>query len=254
MPKSPPNATIDRDALDRAQEIAFDAMEASSPAQRTQLARMALVVSAFCSDGYVVLAGDAANPAQRIDLYRQAVAAGEAILDPELAAEGEGQLWLFMEARPYMRALHGLAVALGENGELAEAILLCQQLLRLNENDNQGIRFILMDFLLATDRDADAKALWSRFADDDFAAWAWSAVLLAYRAKSPEAADRLRDARASNRHVQAYLTGAKKMPGELPDYYSPGEPSEAISYVLGAKAAWARTPGAIEWLKGSSPR
>ncbi|WGM38919.1 DUF6429 family protein [Caulobacter sp. NIBR1757] len=254
MPKKLLRPAIDREALDAAQEIAFDAMEAATPAKRKQLARKALSLSPFCSDGYLVLGEEASDPAGRIDLFSKAVEVGRAALDPDLAAEGQGQLWMFIEARPYMRALHSLAVALGEAGMVGDAIPHCELLLRLNEGDNQGIRYILMDFLLMAGRDADAQALWSRFAEDDFAAWTWSAVLLGYRAKAPDLQARLKRARTSNSHVEAYLTGGRKLPKDLPPYYSPGEPSEAISYAFDARKAWSSTPGALEWLRGPTPK
>ena len=86
MPKMPSAPQIDQAALDAAQEIAFDAMEATTPAKRRELARKALAVSPFCSDGYLVLGEEARDPAERIDLFGKAVEVGQAALDPELAS------------------------------------------------------------------------------------------------------------------------------------------------------------------------
>jgi hypothetical protein len=52
-----------------------------------------------------------------------------------------------------------------------------------------------------------------------------------------------------NKHVPLYLLGRKKLPRNLPDYYSLGDNNEAIMYACGNLAAWNSTPGALEWLK-----
>ena len=42
------------------------------------------------------------------------------------------------------------------------------------------------------------------------------------------------------------------MPRSLPDYYAPGEESEALMYVSEGLAAWKASPGAIEWLSANT--
>jgi hypothetical protein len=124
-------------------------------------------------------------------------------------------------------------------------------MLRLNPNDNQGIRYLLMDCLLILGRDDDATKLIKRYKEDGSAAWSWSRALLAFRRSGdcPESRNALSQAIADNTHVAALLLGYKKMPRQLPAYIGMGDKNEAVAYVHGAAAAWAATQGALSWLR-----
>lgn len=239
------------EALDRAQEKAFEAMEARTKAKRIKLAREALAISPLCADGYGILAEEAATPAEALDLYRQAVDAGAKALGDDFFKEEEGHFWGLIETRPYMRARQSLAIALWEQGKQAEAVEHYEDLLRLNPNDNQGVRDLLLEALVELGRDDEAAALLERYKHDSSAIWAWSAALLSFRQKGDGAAARkaLSHAAETNRHVAAYLLGRKRLPATLPAFYSPGDANEAIGYVSNSLPAWRKTDGALQWAK-----
>lgn len=54
-------------------------------------------------------------------------------------------LWVNCNNRPYLRALHGLCLALWRIEKFEDAAHLAKKLLRLNPPDNQGVRFIIED-------------------------------------------------------------------------------------------------------------
>lgn len=56
-----------------------------------------------------------------------------------------GPFWLDLDSRPYMRALHGKGLCLWRLGRPAEARRIFAHMLRLNPNDNQGVRFLIPD-------------------------------------------------------------------------------------------------------------
>jgi hypothetical protein len=156
-----------------------------------------------------------------------------------------------------MRARHGLAEALWRAGARGEAIAGLQDMLRLNPNDNQGVRYRLLGWLLAGgDRDAEAAALVERYREDGYAGWLYGAALLAFRREGAGGAGAeaaLAEALKENPHLAPLLTGARAMPAELPDVYAPGEESEAQVAFLDMQPAWAATPGAIAWLAERVP-
>jgi tetratricopeptide (TPR) repeat protein len=55
----------------------------------------------------------------------------------------EGPFWLDLDSRPYMRALHGKGLCLWRLGRTREARQVFARMLRLNRNDNQGVRFLI---------------------------------------------------------------------------------------------------------------
>ena len=84
--------------------------------------------------------------------------------------EAAGDFWSILETRPYMRAREGLAYSLWKLGEREAAIGHYKEMLRLNPHDNQGMRYILLDCLLAMGRDDEAGALLAEYEDDGTAA------------------------------------------------------------------------------------
>jgi tetratricopeptide (TPR) repeat protein len=150
-----------------------------------------------------------------------------------------------------MRALGGLAQHLWQAGRREESLNHFWQALRLNSNDNQGLRYILMSFLLESGRDADAEKLFRKFPDDAMAAWAYSRALLDFRkhGDSSQAAKSLKAAVKQNKHVPPYLLGRKRLLSKFPDYYGFGDDNEALLYVKENGAVWRYTLGALAWLE-----
>lgn len=237
------------EALDLAQEKAFDAMAGPTARKRVALAREALALSPRCADAYLVLAQETRDPGKALGLYRQAVAAGAESLGDAAFDDDVGSFWGLIQTRPYMRARHELALALWSGGARDEAIDHYQDMLRLNPNDNQGIRYLLIDALLELGLDARAAALLKRYKDDGSAAWAWSGALLAFRRTPGGAAARkaLSKAVETNPHVPDYLLG-RPLPAKLPAYIGRGDEDEAIAYVHDAAGAWTAAPGARAWV------
>lgn len=239
------------DALTAAQELIYKAWDARDRRRRVTLAKEALQLSPDCADAYLLLAEEAKQPNEAIVLYRKAVEAGERALGAAVFKELTGEFWGFVETRPYMRARHLLALALWDEGEKEEAVGHYQDMLRLNPNDNQGIRYLLISALLALGRDDQATALLRDYAEDGSAEWAWSAALLEFRRQGDCEASRkaLLGALEGNRHVPAYLFGDRKLPRQLPEFISPGKPDEAVAYVHGAAEAWSVANGALDWAR-----
>jgi len=237
-------------AVDAAQEVMFDAWECDDPKKRAALAREALKISPLCADAYVLLARETAStPQEALGLYVEGVTAGERALGKAAFKDDVGMFWGLIETRPYMRARQGLALAQWASGRREEAAEGARDMLRLNPNDNQGIRYLLVDWLLQLGRDDDAAALLKRYKDDS-AEWLWPAALACFRAKGDGAASRsaLKRALGTNAHVPAYLLGWKKLPRRMPDFVTMGGLDEAISYAEQAMSTWACTPGALKWL------
>ena len=239
------------DAVAQAQQIMYDAWEAPTRQRAVALAKKALTISADCADAYNLLANATAKSIEEaIDLYTKGVEAGERSIGEQAFREDVGHFWGLLETRPYMRARAGLAECLWAAGRHDESIAHYQDLLRLNPNDNQGVRDLLMPRLIELGRDKDAEKLFKQFKDDGMASWLYSRALLDFRkhGDSPSAKASIQAAIDENKFVPSYLLGRKKLPRNLPSYYGFGDDAEAVLYVHGNKAAWQATRGALEWL------
>jgi len=238
--------------LEKAQELVYQAFEAHGRRQ-LQLIRRALALSADCADAYVLLAERTANRDEALDLYAKGVAAGERALGAQVFAEDVGHFWGAVHTRPYMRARFGLAQTLQALGRADEAIEHYRELLRLNPNDNQGVREVLLPLLLEIGRDAEAGDLLQQYADDVTAMWAYAWALWTFRkeSNSPAARERLRAAVKSSRHTVRYLLADPDTYDDDFDSYALGSEEEAIACARELGEAWRKTPGAMAWLKSN---
>lgn len=101
---------------------------------------------------------------------RKEVEAGELALGKEGFEEYAGHFWGFLETRPYMRARAGLASVLWRTGRHRDAIGHYRAMLKLNPNDNQGIRYVLARHLLELGDTVALKKLIKKYVEDGSAA------------------------------------------------------------------------------------
>ncbi len=238
--------------LEQAQQLMYRAWEETNPAKRLALAHDALAASPDCADAYVLLAEEEAPTIEKaVEYYRKGIAAGERALGKEYFAEYVGDFWGLLETRPYMRARMGLAHMLWKLQQFDEALAHFSELLRLNPNDNQGVRYELLNLLMFLERDADVGQLLAQYEDEYSAAWLYSRALYEFRRSDASVAANaaLREALKQNKHVPPYLAGAKRIPPSLPQTMGFGDENEAISYAVDHLSVWRRTSGAVEWLK-----
>jgi len=238
------------DATAKAQDVMYEAWDRTTSRSRIALARKALGISPLCADAFVLLAEEAGSIEEARDYYAKGVEAGELALGPKGFKQYAGHFWGFLETRPYMRARAGLASTLLQLGDVDGALTHYRDMLKLNPNDNQGIRYILAGCLLRQDNDSALKELLAAH-EDGSAFWLYTRALVAFRESGDgdeQAAALVKDACSANEHVPAILAGRK--PAVISDdgYVTMGGPDEATYYVTECGPAWHRTPGAVAWL------
>jgi tetratricopeptide (TPR) repeat protein len=237
--------------LEDAQELVYRAWDAATKRKRLALAKEALALTVDCADAWVLLAEEetASDVAAR-PFWEEAVNAGERVLGRRAFEDDVGHFWGLLETRPYMRAMQGLATCLWRLGDFDAAVGRFEELLRLNPNDNQGNRYLLVACLLEAGRREALTSLLVRYERDWTAVWAWTGALLEFRSSGDSAKSRkaLLAAKKQNPHVAPLLLGRRKLPRRLPEYIGFGDESEAVAYAADHRANWSRAPGAVEWL------
>ena len=241
---------VEADKKDEAQQIAFDAMEAETEAEARKQAKRALRLDPDCVDALVLMNDlDAPTRKARIEGLKKAVEAGERALGAKFIQENKGHFWLLLETRPWMRALDRLASELKEAGLNLDAIGIYKRMLELNPNDNQGVRDPLLGLYLTVGDLKGAGKLLKKYEEDALANFAWGRVLERFLAGDRAGAKAaLEIARASNRHVELYLTARKPLPEDPPEMYSPGSEEEAVLLLSNLGDAWAAHKEATFWL------
>jgi tetratricopeptide (TPR) repeat protein len=241
----------------RAQELAYQAMEAGTIEQHVRLLQDALELDHGNVDALLMLTSAVGfEGEERIEVLRGIVGAGAKRLGKKAFKEFAPHFWGFIETRPYMRTRERLAEALRAAGRIEEAVKEYEEMLALNENDNQGMRHLLLPGLLALGRLEEARGLVERFPDE--CEWnvvfAWGRVLERRLSRDDAGAEKaLAGARKQNPHMEIYLKGHRKPAKNLPDSYSPGSKEEALCFVEPLLMAWQRHPEAMGWLVMHKP-
>jgi tetratricopeptide (TPR) repeat protein len=186
-----------------------------------------------------------------LEAWETALATGQIMLGEETFELDAGMFWGLLETRPYMRARLGLALTLWQRDRREEAVDHLQAMLELNPGDNQGVRYLLANWLLALDRDSDLMKLLKAYEEEESPALAFSAALGAFRRLGDTAASRklLAEAIKTNAHVPAFLLGEQAVPKTRPPFYSMGDANEAGDYAIEGHDNWVRSPGALDWLR-----
>jgi tetratricopeptide (TPR) repeat protein len=268
---------------EQAEDLFFEAMEARTAATCRKKLKEVLKLDPDHVRALTALAKAERKPQDVEKGFRQAIAAGARKLGP-LLEEGAGQLWGLLEARPYMEARAELALFLANDEErLDEAIAEHQELLRLNENDNQGIRDPLLGLLLEKRRFDEARALVKKYDTNYAATWMYAKALLEFQKcaelakwdtnshdaawleeqmkefdggtmpilpKSVRLADRvLIKALKFNPWAAIYLMNpGEHLDEERPSFYSAGSEDEARIFLECQGGAWVKSPSALVWL------
>jgi tetratricopeptide (TPR) repeat protein len=236
--------------LGRAQALVGHAFDADYEDQ-VPLAMRALDICPDCADAYVLLADHASSLDEALDLYRQGMEAAQRVIGESAFHDHVGQFWQVPVTRPYMRARLDLAQCLWDANRYDEATEHYREMLRLNPNDNQAIRYLLASALLDLNRNDELERLLKKFPRDRRADWLYTAALLAYRKEGDSQRGRqlLLKAVKQNSFVPDYLLDIKPMPPDLPESVSYGSEDEAVCCVDRTRMAWRTTPRAIAWLR-----
>ncbi len=241
--------------LERAQQLCYEAFGAFGR-RRLLLARQAISISADCADAFVILAERCGGPEEAIEQFAHGVQAGERALGAEVFAEQSGNFWGIVETRPYMRACFGLAECLDSLGRDDEAIAHYRQMLRLNPNDNQGVRYYLLPLLIEHGCDDEAAGLISRFRGEKTPLLDFAKALLSFRRQGDTAASRklLRAAVRINPLMADRLTAHEAVTSPRPESFSPDSTDEAMVCADLLEGAWMASPGALAWLERTIAR
>jgi tetratricopeptide (TPR) repeat protein len=230
---------------ERAEALYQDALECYGR-RRVLLARKALAEDASHVEASILVAESTRAVDRRMELFQNAKQAAATGLGKDM--EGlAGEFWSFHETRPYMRACHGLAVAFADAGQISDAIEQYREMLRLNPNDNQGVRYEIVPLLLEQNRDAEAIEVLDQYPEES-ALWLYMKSLVEFRCsgRSAKAKKSLWAAFKCNDHVLKLLQSDE--PPLMPESYSFGSPEEAAICLQQLQTVWDETEGFLEWM------
>ena len=170
-------------------------------------------------------------------------------IDQELFEDMKGRLWLEIDARPYLKLKEELAYVHFAEEKYDEAIKEYKEILKLDELDNQGIRFYLANLLILTKRFDEFEELIKEF-NEDTSTFMTYARALYYFIKNDQVNSKrfIKLALEANINVPKFLLDLEIIDLPIPDTYTSGDEVEAMHYYEIASHTWLSAEKALYWL------
>ena len=146
--------------------------------------------------------------------------------------ENIGHFYGIFETRPYIRGLVIKAEYLLEEGKLSQAKNICREVLRLNENDNMGARYLLMAIYATLEEENDMLKLYKKYPEEDLE-MIFPLFALYYKlGNDKKAKEYLNRVDKCNPNFVKFFNGTiKESKNVSPGYYSRGDSSEIFMYL-----------------------
>ena len=150
-------------------------------------------------------------------------------------------------------------MALLEADDVAAASQLLTELLALNPNDNQGVRYVLLRVFAEAGNYAACKKLFAQYQDEFSIEFAATKLLIGLSGKlgDKQLSAIVADVDEANQHLLPALrkatVGGKWPGGSRSDYCLAGSKEVANNYLASFKLAWQRKPQILDRLSTLQP-
>ena len=165
-----------------------------------------------------------------------------------------GDFWIIMETRPYMRLRFDYMEILIEGSKMCLAINECEEMLRLCEGDNLGIRYRLMHLYVYLEDEQAALKLLEKYPDDESTQFLLPMSILYYKLGNlTEATRYLKKLNSVNKDTYKFLNGVVKQNiddciDEIDSYgYRPFTIAELIKEMVTNDFLLSQTAAYYEW-------
>jgi tetratricopeptide (TPR) repeat protein len=245
-----------------AQDVCYQAQEvAEASPEKLRLVMRALKMFPLSTEAWGMLgfyyASELPDNLQDLEMarrmYKNAIGSARK-LNPTWGEDRQKKLeWSTMHPRAYMRSLLGLAILMERMGDSAEAIRIAKLLLKWNPSDNQGVRGLVCNWMLAVGDIEGCTHLFRKYSAETVVELAYADVMIQWQrwhkseVLEAEAQRALATALRTNPYVPDLLLSDEVDQQKLASV-TVGGPTEALSYVQKAHTLWKGSPACREWL------
>ena len=220
--------------LDEAYELLEEAENAKTIKDAKRLAKKAFATSNACFDAKMFLADIEENSIKSNKILDEGLEFEKKRLEKEgyFDKENIGRFYGIFETRPYIRGLYTKASNLCNDGKYKRAIEVCKEILKLNENDNTGSRYLLMALYAIIEDEKFMLDLYKKYKENNLE-MLFPMFVLYYKKEDDVKAKKYLDMiNKGNKHFIKFFKGTMKLEEDImPGYYSRGNASEVFMYM-----------------------
>ncbi len=220
--------------LDEAYELLEEAENAKTMKEAKRLAKKAFETSDACFDAKLFLADIEENSLKSNKILDEGLEFEKKRLEKEgyFDKENIGRFYGIFETRPYIRGLYTKASNLCNDGKYKRAIEVCKEILKLNENDNTGSRYLLMALYAIIEDEKFMLDLYKKYKENNLEMLFPMFVLYYKKEDDVKARKYLDMINKGNKHFIKFFKGNMKLEEDImPGYYSRGNASEVFMYM-----------------------
>lgn len=230
-----------------------EALNASSEKKSIKLAKEALKIDPTYVDAKLFLIPFEYTGEDVLAELDKIIEAEEKKLKQEGYFDNVGEFYTMWQTRPYMRALENKAMVLIEYGKMGLARDVLEKMIKLNENDNLGARYILAAVYAYFEDEKSFNKLIKKYKGDNSLSFLASKLCLYYKlGNNKKALEILEEIKEQNSYFTDVISGNIDE-DELADfdfgYYQPGEISEVIDFISIAGFLYASSLGLADFIR-----
>lgn len=155
---------------------------AETDAEELRFARKALKLDPMCFDAeIIVILGTSNDSIDAVKKLKRAVNKATKLMEAQGYMEDVGHFWGITATRPYMRLRREYLESLLNNGMYKLAVAEAEELIRLSDGDNLGVRYILMHLYAFLEMEAEAKKLYKHYDGEEISMMLMPLAILMYK-------------------------------------------------------------------------
>lgn len=232
----------------RSDDILEQAYNADTKMKAKELAKKALIIYPDNIDAMCFLAELENKDSRKLMAYDKAIDKAEELLK-DYFDDSVGHFWGIIETRPYLRAKAGRVRVFIYMKKYKEALTECEDILRLNKDDNMGMRYILINLCCYLKEFDKLEKVIKDFNEDTSYVLFPQVIMYFKQGNMEKFKEYLNLLNESNQYIINMLTGKEKMLNEIPKYYSLNSKEEAFFIVGDAEYLLEQNPDFIKYLK-----
>ncbi len=242
---------------EQSDDLLFEAYEEPVKSKAIKLAKKALEINPNNIDAENFITKFETNTIKKLKKYEETLNKEKANLEKEdfFNKENIGIFWGLIETRPYMRTKHSYMLTLMELGRYTEAIRQGEELLKLCESDNLGIRHLIIGLYTVLEKFAEAKEIYNKYSDDSTFMLFPLSIMYYKKGDYRKCKKLLKEIQENNEYILNYLIGRKKFSKakiediEINGTYSWGSEAEAYFVVKDYKYLLETVPTFTEFIE-----